>query len=250
MEQADGCQVQHARNGREYRPPELPHSSVDGYYAQTRTVYEFLGCYYHGCTCQPFRDVKTISGETLSRIEQIKRAGYLVKIQWKCKFDEAGIVEQKPELLLHPNVEHAPLITRDALYGGRTEAMRLHYKIRDGEKSVQYCDVMSLYPCICKHFKFPISHPIIHVGDACADKEACLKMYGLMKCTIVPPKDLYHPVLPFRHNKKLLFCLCRSCVLEQIQLANAHISAMLKDAWMARGSLMKYDWLLTKDTTF
>jgi len=29
------------------------------------------------------------------------------------------------------------------------------------------------------------------------------------------PKDLYHPVLPFRHNKKLLFCLCRSCVLEQ-----------------------------------
>jgi hypothetical protein len=25
MEQADGCQIQHARNGREYRPPELPH---------------------------------------------------------------------------------------------------------------------------------------------------------------------------------------------------------------------------------
>jgi len=36
-----------------------------------------------------------------------------------------------------------------------------------------------------------------------------------MKCTIVPPKDLYHPVLSFRHNKKLLFCLCRSWVLEQ-----------------------------------
>jgi len=34
-----------------------------------------------------------------------------------------------------------------------------------------------------------------------------------MKCTIVPPKDFYHLVLPFRH--KLLFCLCRSCVLEQ-----------------------------------
>jgi len=38
-------------------------------------------------------------------------------------------------------------------------------------------------------------------------------MDGLMKCTIVPPKDLYHPVLPFRRNKKLVF-LCRSCVLE------------------------------------
>jgi hypothetical protein len=28
-------------------------------------------------------------------------------------------------------------------------------------------------------------------------------MDGLMKYTIVLPKDLYHPVLLFRHNKKL-----------------------------------------------
>jgi len=223
MEQTEGCQIKHARNGRKYRSPELPHYSVDGYCAETRTVYEFLGYYYHGCTCQPFRDVKTIGGETLaeryeqtlSRIEQMKRAGYQVKSQWKCKFDETKIVEQKPEMLVHPIVKHVPLTTRDALYGGRTEAMRLHYKIREGEETVQYCDVISLYPYICKHFKFPIGHPIIHVGDACADKVSCLKMERLIKCTIVPPKDLYDPILPFRHNKKLLFCLCRSCVLEQ-----------------------------------
>ena len=91
--------------------------------------------------------------------------------------------------------------------------MRLHYKIKEGEESVQYCD-MSLYPYICKYFKFPIGHPIIHVGDACADIEACLKMEGLMKCKIVPPKDLYHPVLPYRCDKNLLFCLCRTCVPE------------------------------------
>jgi len=80
--------------------------------------------------------------------------------------------------------------------------------------SVQYCDIMSLYPYICKYLKFPIGHLIIHVGDACADIEACLKMKGLMKCKIVPPKELYHPVLPYRWDKKLLFCLCRTCVLE------------------------------------
>jgi len=40
-------------------------------------------------------------------------------------------------------------------------------------------------------------------------------MDGLMKCTILPPKNLYHPVLPCLHKKKLLFCLCRSCVFEQ-----------------------------------
>ena len=148
--------------------------------------------------------------KTMARIKQITWAGYLVKIQWECQFDEAQIAEQKPELLVHPIVRHVPLITRDVLYGGRTEAIRLHYNILQEDESVQYCDVMSLYPHICKYFKFPIDHPIIHVGDACANKEACLKKDGRMKCTIVPPKDLYHPV-PFRY-KNLLFCKCRSCV--------------------------------------
>jgi len=92
--------------------------------------------------------------------------------------------------------------------------MRLRYKIREGEETVQYCDIMSLYPYICKYFKFPIGHPNIHVGDACADIKACLKMEVLMKCKIVPPTNLYHPVLPYRYDKKLLFCLCRTCVHE------------------------------------
>jgi hypothetical protein len=31
MEQTDGCRIMHARNAREFRPPELPKYSVDGY---------------------------------------------------------------------------------------------------------------------------------------------------------------------------------------------------------------------------
>jgi len=42
-----------------------------------------------------------------------------------------------------PNSVQYPLRTRDALYGGRTEAMRLHYKAREGE-TIQEVDVMSL----------------------------------------------------------------------------------------------------------
>jgi hypothetical protein len=92
--------------------------------------------------------------------------------------------------------------------------MRLHYKIKEGVESVQYCDIMSLCPYICKYFKFPIGHPIIHVGEACADIEACLKMEGLMKYKIIPPTDLFHPVLPYRYDKKLLFYQCRTCLQE------------------------------------
>ena len=200
MERTDGCHIQHARNGREYRPPDLPHYSVEAYCAETRTIYEFLGCYYHSCKCQPFRDVKTLtaSGETLAeryeqtlaRIEQLKSAGYTVKVQRVCEFEGAD------DLQRHPIVRYMPLNTRDASYGVRNEAMRLHYKIKEGEETVQYCNIMSLYPYICKHFKFPIDHPIIHVGDKCADIEACLKMEAMMKCKIVPLTNLYHPVLP------------------------------------------------------
>ena len=48
--------------------------------------------------------------------------------------------------------------------------------------------------------------------------DICLQMEGLIKCTVVPPMDLYHPVLPYRSNKKLLFCLRSTCVEEQNML--------------------------------
>ena len=92
--------------------------------------------------------------------------------------------------------------------------MNLHYKIGENE-TIEYCDVISLYPYICKYFKFPIDHPVVHIRDTCKDVEACLKMEGLIRCAVVPPKRLYHPVLPYRYNKKLLFCLCKKCVHEQ-----------------------------------
>jgi len=121
-------------------------------------------------------------------------------------------------------VSQTPLRTRDALYGGRTEAMRLQYKVRENE-TIQYVDVMSLYPYICKYFKFPVRHPIVHVGDECKDTETCLRMDGLIKCTIIPPQKLYHPVLTYRCNNKLMFCYVEH-VFKQALLENARIQRM------------------------
>jgi len=78
----------------------------------------------------------------MSRLEQITRAGYQVKVQWEFEYEE------KPELLTNPLVRLSALCNRDALYGGRTETMRTHYKERENE-TVQYVDIMSLYPYIC-----------------------------------------------------------------------------------------------------
>ena len=38
--------------------------------------------------------------------------------------------------------------------------------------------------------------------------------YGLIKCKILPPKKLYHPVLPIR-KEKLIFTLCTKCFDEK-----------------------------------
>ena len=46
MEVTDGVKIMNSRNGREYKVPELPHFSVDGYCPETRTIYEFFGCYF------------------------------------------------------------------------------------------------------------------------------------------------------------------------------------------------------------
>ena len=113
--------IKHARNGYEYRLRELPHFSVDGYCAETNTVYEFFVCYCHGCTCQPFRDFIVTSENTLAakyeqtmvRFEQITRAGYQVKVQWECEFGDAVI--ETTELLAYETVCQCPHRTRDTL---------------------------------------------------------------------------------------------------------------------------------------
>jgi len=89
MEQIDGVKIMHGRNGREFNVLELPHFRVDGYCPETRTIYEFFGCYWHRHTCKAFRDVITLNGDTIAeryqrimaRLEHMTRVGYLVKVQ-------------------------------------------------------------------------------------------------------------------------------------------------------------------------
>ena len=131
----------------------------------------------------------------------------------ECDFDE--ILPSHPEIKLHPLLKVGPLKARDALHGGRTEALRLHYKVNEEEETIQYTDIMSLYPYVCKYYKFPVGHPTILDADACTDIESVLTKEGLIKCQVLPPQTPYHPVSPYRSpTGRLLFALCRSCALQ------------------------------------
>ena len=167
-ERTDGSRIMHARNGREYRPHEIPRLSVGGFRAATSTVYESFGCLFHGHTCLPFRNVTNLGGYNLSeryekkmtRLIRISSARYTVEVVLECLFDK-DILHHHRKMKQHPIVKHAPLNTRDVLYGGRNEAMVLHYAINEGE-NIQYYDVMSLCPFVCKDFKVPRGHPKFH----------------------------------------------------------------------------------------
>ena len=163
--------------------------------AQKRKLYEFLGCLYHGDTCQQFREVTSLGGDTqaeryekiMARLQQLTGLGYTVEVVWECQFDRDNLPHH-PELK-HPIVQSGLPKTRDTLYGGRTESMFLHYKIGEGE-TIQYYDVMRIYPYVCKYFKFPLGHPKIHVCDACPDKHLMLSMEGMIKCSPISQETL------------------------------------------------------------
>ena len=62
------------------------------------------------------------------RLERIAKAGYQFEVKWECEFEPPEDMKVKEERL--------PLRTRDALYGGRTEAMRLHYQVKEVEETL------------------------------------------------------------------------------------------------------------------
>ena len=93
--------VRHVRNGGEIQvvtPAETFY--VDGYDEETNTVFEFYGCYYHGCpSCfKKYRDVKrncyqdrAVNGvykTTLKKAAMLRHAGYTVVEEWECAFKE------------------------------------------------------------------------------------------------------------------------------------------------------------------
>jgi hypothetical protein len=89
------------------------------------------------------------------------------------------------------------------LYGGRTEAFKTYFKCNKKQR-IYYLDFVSLYPTVMALDQYATGfrryRPNTTVEDILEDR-----FIGLVKCQVIPPKDLYLPVLPSRKNKKLLF---------------------------------------------
>ena len=215
--------IEHAGNGDEKYIPAI-RTTVDGYCEENNTIYQYQGCYWHGCeVCYPNRTEKhfRLDGRTMYEVREktretvtkLRSAGYNVVEMWGCQWkkekkDNADCAAYVQDLRFTDRLN-----PRDAFFGGRTNAAKLYHKVSANQK-IHYIDFTSLYPYVNKKSRYPIGHPEVITNPGITDIS---DYFGLIKCKVRPPKKLYHPVLPKRAEGKLLFPLCDACVAEQLQ---------------------------------
>ena len=204
--------ILHARNTPDRSEISVCGRKVDGYCAKTNTVFEFNGCYWHACPlCYPAKSSryhKQTEKETFLRSK-----GYQVVTIWECAFRKLRHTsEYKTFLEQYPQLhERLPLNVRDAFYGGRTNASCLYYKFSPHEQGC-YDDFTSLYPSVNSQGVYPVGHPTILLTPS-LEKLQRGEYFGVAKARILPPRGLFHPILPAKINNKLMFPLCYTCAV-------------------------------------
>jgi len=169
---------------------------VDGYDASTNTVYEFHGCLWHGCvkcfknnrhsytTVHPDCTLYEVHEHTKEKIKTLKDHGHRVIEKWECEWDQDVKTDQALKHFLavdHKNVD--PLQPRDAFFGGRTNAIKLHHRVTGPEK-IKYMDVTSLYPWVNKTGEYHVGHPDIIVNPTDQDIH---HYFGMALVDVLPP---------------------------------------------------------------
>ena len=132
---------------------------VDGYCPETNTIYQFHGCFFHGCeTCyngEMFNIVVNESFYTLRErtrriMQKFKDQGCGVIEMWECNFiNENKLTKNMLRMLREKDFFiNTNLNPRDALFGGRVSPAVM-YAI-GGDKKIRYNDFTSSIPMFKK----------------------------------------------------------------------------------------------------
>ncbi|XP_071040091.1 uncharacterized protein [Parasteatoda tepidariorum] len=143
-----GITIEHALNGS--GEIKIGGVSVDGFCRQTNTIYQFHGCFYHGCadcyegdTIHPLKKLPmaTLLAKTKGTTDKFRASGYEVIELWEHRFKSMMKENKDLRVLFVENHEvQERLNPRDSFFGGRTNAIKLFY-----EGEAKYVDFTSLY---------------------------------------------------------------------------------------------------------
>lgn len=186
----------------------------------SKVCIEFQGCRWHGHECltkglsTTDKDIRADAVASLNRERTEKKKqllvdnGYKVIEIWECMFNK--FMNDHPAYKKEfDHITKEKLNPRDAFYGGSTDCAMVYYKCKPDEE-MRYVDFRSLYPTVNKKDLMVLGVPQILVGTDC-DGVELRHIHGLIKCRVLPPKNLLFPLLPVKLNHKLLFPLCFKC---------------------------------------
>ncbi|XP_025766946.1 uncharacterized protein LOC112848118 [Oreochromis niloticus] len=212
-----GVFIRHALNQGEKK---LGSYYLDGYALinDKPYVWEFLGCYFHGCVkcfsnqadINPLLDLTfaELNSRTEEKLAKLRTEHNMCLVTiWEHEWTELKRTDVSVINFLKHYEPPEPLNHRHALFGGRTSPAQLHCSAGPGER-IGYVDVTSLYPFVNSTCSYPLGHPQIIFRNFQHPKN----YFGFIKAVVYPPRALYFPVLPFKTKSgKLLFTLCRTC---------------------------------------
>ena len=174
--------LDYMQNSREFkiiREYKIGRYIVDGFIPETREVFEFNGCIFHGCIkCYPTKRhiiLNPFSGDSVQHLFEktnikenyFRNENFKLTVLWECEL-----------LLMRKNCKSIddffnnhikkfnqrkyipPLEPRNAFYGGRTNASKLYHEVGPNE-GIDLLDFNSLYPTVLKNESYPIVHPEI-----------------------------------------------------------------------------------------
>lgn len=106
----------------------------------------------------------------------------------------------------------APLNLRDAFWGDRTNAIKLHQQT-EADDDIECYDYTSLYPWVNKNEEYPKGHHEIIFQPGHTKISHYL---DIARFKVPSSYNPYHPVLPLSQNDKLTYPVCRTCVEEEM----------------------------------
>ena len=136
----NGVEIKNALNGGEVK---ICGHYVDGYHETSKTIFEFYGCYWHGCpTHFPDRErknhhncltMKQLYKETNEHKQLFEDSGYRVVEMWECDYDKNTKMMKNSETLwilnlpiwIHCNLEMPYLVEGQILPNSTTKSMSL-----------------------------------------------------------------------------------------------------------------------------
>ena len=183
-----------------------------------KIAFEFLGCRYHGCKLCGHQNEKRFN-EVPKRYDYMLRHNikpiFIWEHEWNSEVQTSAYkkyFKQRHKFHLNLNNNNLYCKPREALHGGRVNNIMFSYKIKENEK-ILYYDIVSLYPYVMSRMPYPVGHPIAYQQNFPNIKD----IFGFVSCKVLPPKQLFFPVLPMTINNKLMFTLCYKCAKEENQ---------------------------------